>query len=130
MKIIIILMMVLLTVNVAVACDNSVVSGSVENFCPGMKIKFYCSNEYSAYKNIISKYGTYYKTLDYCDGTLKGELYLDDVLMDTKYADHDGDCDFELDFTGLTQVPEFGTIGAGLALIGSAIYKFKKKIKK
>ncbi|MFP4112314.1 MAG: hypothetical protein ACLFUO_04915 [Candidatus Woesearchaeota archaeon] len=107
---------VLLAVSAA-ACEKSVVSGNVENHADDMHVKFYCDGTYVDYKNIISKYGNYQRTLDYCEGTLTGELYLGETMIEEKTAESDL-CDFDMDFEGLTEVPEFSFIGACVAVVG------------
>lgn len=104
------------------ACEKTVVTGSVDNFADDMRIDFYCSGSYIGYKNIISKYGTYQKTLSYCSD-LEGRLVYADTVIETVSS---GGCFPSMDYTGIVQTPMFG-IATGVLALGGGILLRKRK---
>ena len=131
MKKAILFLVAILCINMAVACDKSMVSGNVQNHVEDMHIEFYCEGDLVGTKNIVSKYGNYQKTLGGCLGNLRGDLYLNDTLIESKEAIQNGLCNYDLDYAGLTQTPEFTSIGFAIAGIGSfAAYKLRTNKRK
>lgn len=127
MKATILFLVSLLVIGMAWGCEKSVVTGNVADHIEGMTIRFYCDGEYWDEKDIISKYGNYQRTSSYCPEKLVGKLYIDENLIDEKEATRDDLCDFELDFQGVAAVPEFGTLGLVMSLLGVIVVRKRFK---
>ncbi len=124
MKAALFFMVFLLSLGMVAACHTNVYV-DVDAVIEGLTLDLYCGenlektividdlNEFTKIQD------SWHQCFDDVTGVLKynGEVIDDDV--DTPEEVNDSVNEVFLSYTGITEVPEFGTIGAGLALIGA-----------
>ncbi|MFP4111871.1 MAG: hypothetical protein ACLFPQ_01580 [Candidatus Woesearchaeota archaeon] len=109
-------------------CKSTFVFAKVYNIEDDMNVKFYCDGEL-VLEDDVEETNYYFNIHDklpsYCDGKVTAELYIGEYKIEDpvkvvkkKFWFYDK---YYFKFNGTTEVPEFGTIGAAVAVLGAVV---------
>ena len=112
----------------SVMASPATLTWSIQSFADDMSVELYCDGSYLGSRDLPTHSGFIVSSVE-CEGNLKGDLYVGTTYLESQTVPRSGN-EYYFDFCGLTPVPEFTTIGAAIAMVGSAVaYKLKSKKK-